>query len=72
MALQVASNLGLSGRLRRLEGKAEAVEVNEMEEVEKEDKKQEETGGREGGEDVKEVKLCEKSFKATAEAKELE
>ena len=46
MSLQVASNLGLSGRLRRLEGKVEAVEVqNKEEEVEE---KEEECDVRRG------------------------
>ena len=46
LALQVASNLGLSGRLKRLEGKVEAAEVNEkeveMEEQEKKEKQEDE------------------------------
>ena len=64
---QVASNLGLSGRLKRLEGKVEAVEVKETKEVVENEEEREGTGG----DGVKEEKKSEKNFKQTEEGKKL-
>ena len=64
----MASNLGLSGRLKRLEGKVEAAEVKENEEEEK----KEGSGGMEGEEEVKEAIQDEKKTDEQKELKEVE
>ena len=65
--------MGLAGSMKRLEGKVEAVEVNEKE-VEMENEKEEEVENEEdtGGEDVKEVNQGEKNFNETKGLEELE